>query len=207
MTIESLLSKSALYAALARCFRRGGEFASFLPEAPAAWRDVLRGIVEKPALEYSRLLGGTGACPDGEISYRAMTPAGGILADIAGFYRAFGFPHAEGGDEKPDHISQELEFVAFLLAKEAHAMAMDRSEAAVVVRDARVGFLRDHLGRWVASLADALAAAAPGSFHAAAAGAAVLAVGEEVSVEPALAGASSEETPLQCQGCPEAPHE
>ena len=37
------------------------------------------------------------------------------LADITGFYRAFGLQSAENVHERPDHVSLEAEFVYFLL--------------------------------------------------------------------------------------------
>lgn len=205
MTVESLLAKSALYAAISRCFRRSGDFASLVSEVPAEWRDRFHGVAEKTKSDYSRVLGGTGACLDGEVSYRIAVPAGGILPDLAGFYQAFGFPHPVGAEEKLDHISTELEFVSFLYAKEAHATAMDCAETVEVIRKARTGFLTDHLGRWVAGFAAALAERDSGGFYAAAADAALQAVAEEIPVDRSQAGASdSDEAPLQCQGCPEA---
>lgn len=76
------------------------------------------------------------------------------MADIAGFYRAFGLePSSEG--ERVDHIAAELEFMHFLSAKEAYAYAQDLGQAEVC-RDAQRKFLQDHLARWTGIFAQAV---------------------------------------------------
>ncbi len=78
------------------------------------------------------------------------------LADIAGFYRAFGLEAAAGG-ERLDHIATELEFASFLAWKEASAAAAAEEERAAIARDARRRFIEEHLGRWAPSFAARLA--------------------------------------------------
>ncbi|MCL5236513.1 MAG: molecular chaperone TorD family protein [Nitrospirae bacterium] len=72
------------------------------------------------------------------------------LADISGFYNAFGFDLSDDGSsrEPADHIAVELEFMAIMELKEVYAMKTRREENRMIVRDARVDFLRAHLARW-----------------------------------------------------------
>ncbi|MFH0728292.1 MAG: molecular chaperone TorD family protein [Pseudomonadota bacterium] len=72
------------------------------------------------------------------------------LADIAGFYRAFGFDVGDGVPfkEAPDHISVELEFMAILSWKEEFARENQQEEALEIVRDARMKFFKEHLAQW-----------------------------------------------------------
>jgi len=79
------------------------------------------------------------------------------LADVAGFYRAFGLEPCEAKRERPDHIAVELEFMHALALKEAYALAHDWGEKADICREAQTGFLRDHLGRWAPSFLKSLA--------------------------------------------------
>ncbi len=72
------------------------------------------------------------------------------LADIAGFYRAFGLELAPDLNDRLDHISVELEFMQFLCLKEAYAVARDHpQEKLTLSRDAQAKFLGEHLGCWV----------------------------------------------------------
>ena len=72
------------------------------------------------------------------------------LADIAGFYSAFGFGPTEDirNKESLDHISIELEFMAILTWKEAHAREMKQDENLNIVQDARMKFFEEHLAKW-----------------------------------------------------------
>jgi putative dimethyl sulfoxide reductase chaperone len=69
------------------------------------------------------------------------------LADVAGFYRAFGVG-VRAGSERPDHISAELEFMGYLCFKEAYAADHGLLEALEVTAAAERRFLSEHLGRW-----------------------------------------------------------
>jgi TorA maturation chaperone TorD len=96
--------------------------------------------------------------PPNETEYgrdRAMAK-GNDLADIAGFYSAFGFGISESADfrEMVDHIAVELEFYALLLMKQEQLSADDDESGVEIVRDARQKFLLAHLGRFIDALAD-----------------------------------------------------
>ncbi len=113
-------------------------------------------------------------CPPHETAHTAERPAAGLvrtfeLADVAGFYRAFGV-ELTPGTERPDHVSAELEFMQLLAAKEAMALGDEGDgERAAVCRDAARAFLRDHLGRWVERFAEAVETGASEPFYRAAA--------------------------------------
>ncbi len=71
------------------------------------------------------------------------------LADIAGFYRAFGVDLAPDLNDRLDHISVELEFMQLLCVKESYALAQGHAaENLALCRDAEAEFLEQHLGRW-----------------------------------------------------------
>jgi TorA maturation chaperone TorD len=83
-----------------------------------------------------------------------------LLADIGGFYAAFGLEVAGGQPDVEDHIATELEFLSALALKEAWAIAEHHGDHADVSHDAGLAFLRDHLARWAPAFTDALEAAA-----------------------------------------------
>lgn len=75
--------------------------------------------------------------------------AGGVtprLADVAGFYRAFGLQVV---DDRPDHVVAQLEFLAMAVLAEAEAIENDRTDDAGAAADAIRSFLRDHVGGWI----------------------------------------------------------
>jgi len=112
-------------------------------------------------------------CSPNEASHTADTPGHALtrtveIADVAGFYRAFGVEVAPG-TERPDHITAELEFMHLLAVKESVARSEGGEEEHVAVcRDAARTFLRDHLGRWAQRFAERLKEVADDSVYAAA---------------------------------------
>lgn len=94
-----------------------------------------------------------------------------LLADIAGFYRAFGLAVAPHFRDRPDHLAAELEFMEFLCRKEAyaHARGHERDKTAICRRAQRT-FLAEHLGNWIFGFIRRLNKKAAGSVYAPIAG-------------------------------------
>jgi putative dimethyl sulfoxide reductase chaperone len=88
------------------------------------------------------------------------------MADIAGFYRAFGFNLGGPVRERPDHVAVELEFMHVLALKEAYAIETGNAENAEICIDAEIKFLQDHLGRWINLFAQSVVHNAPESLYA-----------------------------------------
>jgi len=115
--------------------------------------------------EYDRVFGllGAGDCPPHETEFQPNQEPffrSQQMADVAGFYRAFGL----GSPERPDSLPLELEFMAFLLTKER--LAATAGEAAVCAEAGR-DFFRDHLAWWAPSFATGLRRKAGGGPYAA----------------------------------------
>ncbi len=123
--------------------------------------------------QYERTFEASGGlrCPPHETSYTTEDPEAVPtrtyeLADIAGFYRAFGVEVAPGS-ERLDHVSAELEFMHLLAVKEGLALRDGAgAEAAGICRDAARSFVRDHLARWIPAFAARLASDAPEPLYA-----------------------------------------
>lgn len=92
------------------------------------------------------------------------------LSDIGGFLRAFGLQTDPRSHERVDHIACELEFLAFLARKEAHAIETGDATMLAETRRAETMFLQDHLGRFVPSFATRLQREDPSGFYGALAG-------------------------------------
>jgi DMSO reductase family type II enzyme chaperone len=229
------LARSALYEALAQGFRvptarmvqrlatddgaAGLRVAMTLlddPAVPPLVRRLAETDTSAPVLAgaYRRLFGHTvrGEVPLFETEYGAdelfLQPQ--ELADVAGFYAAFGLTVAPGAAERPDHVSCECEFLMFLARKEA--FALERGEAAMVDGTRRAGrlFLRDHLARFVPSLAARLDRADPGSFYGALGALAVALVTHDCTRLGVVAGPATlrlrlpieDRIPMACGSCP-----
>lgn len=78
---------------------------------------------------------------------------GNDLADILGFYAAFGLDMDADAGEMPDHLAIELEFYCVLLSKAAALAEAGDAEGVFVVDDARRKFLTHHLGPFPAAVA------------------------------------------------------
>ncbi len=97
-------------------------------------------------------------CPQTFSVYRSHQ-----LADIAGYYRAFGLEPSPEHPERPDYIALELEFMAWLIGKTLYASQRGEATRARLCRDAQVSFVRDHFAWWAPAFALALRRKADGS--------------------------------------------
>ncbi len=167
----TMTERTDAYAAFARlCFPMAGDppAAELLSKVPGG--DALRGLApESLAREHDRTFGHSLSkdAPAYETSYGAahIFMQSHELADIAGFYKAFGMDPT--GLERPDHLAVELEFMQYLLAKEEYARANAGPEAVEICREGQRAFLRDHLGRWVGAFAARLRGQGASPFYAA----------------------------------------
>lgn len=113
---------------------------------------------------YNTLFGHAvrGDCPLYEIEYARgeIFQQSHRLADVAGFYRAFGLCIDDTRCERVDHVAAEWEFLAVCAAKQARAEAwsagldapppaLDSRAAAQSCIDAQRAFLRDHAAAWM----------------------------------------------------------
>ena len=103
---------------------------------------------------YQRVFGLVVAklCPPYETEYcpwRDATHRAQELADIAGFYRAFGLTPNRAAPERVDCIALEIEFMAFLLEKWRAALSLNNNvDHAAVCENALRAFTKDHLCWW-----------------------------------------------------------
>jgi len=102
-------------------------------------------------------------CPTEEPFFRAQQ-----MADVAGFYAAFGLTRGRARPERPDHVALEFEFMAHLLRMQR--LAEDGTEIggerAAVCAEAAQRFFRDHLAWWAPSFASGLRRRDEGGFYA-----------------------------------------
>ncbi len=126
--------------------------------------EALREPRQKLVKDHTRVFGlvVSKECPPYEVQYCPQTFSvyrSQRMADIAGFYRAFGVAAGRDVPERVDHIACELEFLAWLVAKERYARSHEGekwTERAEICRDAQCGFLTEHLAWWVPAFAQAL---------------------------------------------------
>ena len=117
--------------------------------------------------EHHRLFDGEAPCPPYEGGwepdpFRAVRG----LADVAGFYRAFGANARGPAAERADHAGCELEFLSFLAARAAALEAAGETGEAEVCSAALDAFLRDHAGRWLPAFFGAVLRRTTSAVHA-----------------------------------------
>jgi DMSO reductase family type II enzyme chaperone len=162
-----------------------GSLASALPalevaedaDAQARCADALRSLKrmegdcgpERLAAQYAETFGHALSrdCPPYETEYAGadIFQQAQELADIGGFYRAFGLVVADTAHERLDHVSVELEFLHVLAAREAYALREGREEQRRICRDTQAQFLDEHLGRWAPYFALLVQRQSPGTFY------------------------------------------
>ncbi len=129
----------------------GGDALNSLVQKLAACSEGKNSAVLKNL--YRRLFGHTAhaQAPPYETEYGAETlfQQPQQLADLTGFYQAFGLSANSSEHERVDHISCLCEFLTFLTRKEAYALEQKDAVMLEEIRRAQKLFLRDHLGRFV----------------------------------------------------------
>lgn len=100
-------------------------------------------------------------CPPFETEYCPQTFSvfrSQQMADIAGYYRAFGLTPGEIQCRRVDSLSMELEFMAWLVFKEEASYACSNSgvNEAATCAAAQHSFFRDHLSWWLPAFARGL---------------------------------------------------
>ncbi len=111
------------------------------PRRERAYREVFGLVVGK-------------TCPPVENEYvpwKDSTHRAQQLADVAGFYRAFGVMPDQTFPEHLDHVALELSFVAFLLEKRARlaGAACEEDSRSSIATGALRSFLADHVVWWM----------------------------------------------------------
>ena len=129
---------------------------------PKPWAEDLRQT-------YERLFGHTlrgRVCPyECEYGRNPLLQQAHQLADLAGFYAAFGLRPAGDHGERVDHVACEIEFLEFLSVKEVVALQLEERDGWQITSDAGRQFLREHLARFGRAFARNLQAEAPPGFY------------------------------------------
>jgi TorA maturation chaperone TorD len=118
---------------------------------------------------FERLFGHTAqgkVCPfETEYGRNILFQQAQELADIAGFYLAFGLNLSGETCNRPDHVACELEFLEFLSLKEAYALEVRDADMLKTTRAAMRKFMRNHLGRFGKAFGSSLAREDQGGTH------------------------------------------
>ncbi|MGA2875292.1 MAG: molecular chaperone TorD family protein [Nitrososphaerales archaeon] len=135
--------------------------------AISQWKpEEVKTVVLNPVelrLEYNRLFVGPGAlaCPPYESVYRRDRPEsergmlmGPSVIDVKKRYSEAGLQISKSFSDLPDHVAVELEFMCYLCAKEADAVASGADEAIWRKREAE--FWKFHLNMWIGEFSDRL---------------------------------------------------
>jgi TorA maturation chaperone TorD len=151
------------------------------------------------------LLGGS-KCPPYETEYvpsKFTFQRSNMLADVAGYYRAFGLTTSTTHPDRPDHLAVQCEFLAQLLELQSKARSQDEVE---VCEAALRRFLQEHVVWWAPAFAKLLWRQDPSGFY----GAVGQFLAALVAAERALAGIAPHdqtvepspiETRDECSGC------
>ncbi|MFN8639280.1 MAG: molecular chaperone TorD family protein [Dehalococcoidia bacterium] len=128
--------------------------------------------VDELQLEHNRLFLGQVLCSPHETEYEQDTFAkASQLADIAGFYNAWGLQTSESRRTMPDFVGTELEFLAMVTRREAYAALRGWANRRKVARESAQAFMQTHLGRWVnafaADMREETAGSPAGTFYSA----------------------------------------
>jgi len=113
--------------------------------------------VKQVQTEFVRVFGHAVSqeCPPYEMQYGTeggVNSQTDVLIQIGGFFDTFGFQMPDKGPtrDRIDHITNELQFMAFCCHREAYGIENDHDEKQVgVLRSGQKKFVRNHIGRWI----------------------------------------------------------
>jgi TorA maturation chaperone TorD len=181
-TLENVVRRGLAYGLLARCMAYPDEehvlalhdmataaapalHGSTLSSLVAATITVRRDEIEP---EYTKLvtLSSSPDCPSFETAFFSPDPVQQTtrMADVAGFYRAFGVD-VGGTRLRPDEISVELEFMAYLCKKQVYAYEHFGAPRVRQATRAQRLFLTEHLGTWGGALGQRMVLRAGSEFY------------------------------------------
>ena len=150
----------------------GATVAPIVPTVLTMTRAVRQATLEELEESYQRLFGHTarGKVPPYETEYgrQEIFRQSQELADINGFYNAFGLTLVRSEFERSDHVSAECEFLSFLTSKEAQTLTAGDRESWEQARSAGKLFLKEHLGCFGRAFARSLMKEAAHPFYRAA---------------------------------------
>lgn len=176
MSIENAIRRAQIYGFLAEAFLyprdnwtedvdlvanivEALEWNTAVPHIPATTLNSLQAI-------HRRTFGVAGSlCYETEYGLPHEYRQSQEMADIAGFYRAFGFQLGGAVHERPDHIAVELEFMHVMALKEVLALETGIPEHMEICLEAQGEFLQDHLGRWIDLFAQSVIHTSPDSLY------------------------------------------
>ncbi len=169
MDFDSTIRRAQVYAFFSHTFLYPSDnWTADLPQAKKTL-DALYCTPDSTALQrleltelqasYRRTFGAGGSlCYETEYGLPNEYRQSQELADIAGFYRAFGFVTGGPARERPDHLAVELEFMYVMALKEAYAAQNTMAEQREICRVGQQKFLVDHLGKWIQHFARSIEA-------------------------------------------------
>jgi DMSO reductase family type II enzyme chaperone len=143
--------------------RAGHHFFRELSRAADALPDALAAL----QCQHNALYSSGSVCPQQESDFVACHAfqKTDVMADVAGFYRAFGLRVSQAQRELPDVLGSELEFLHVVAHKEARAIAEGHREATDICRSAYRKFLAEHLAVWVGAYRARMESSPAGRFY------------------------------------------
>ena len=120
-----------------------------------------------PDSEPHAILGAGGVCSSCESEYVGdrLGGKGLLMADVAGFYKAFSFIPEIEFSAPVDNISMEFSFLSYLTLKEAFALYRGQDKEMRICTDAKEKFQKEHLFPWINLFIEKLNEVAPESFY------------------------------------------
>ena len=147
-----------LLEAATKCSTPKGD--SDLEEKARAVRDTTPADVEELRRTYAATFGtgGEASISRYEVAYApgSLVTNTDRMADIAGFYSAFGLEIADDARDRTDYLPTQLEFLQHLTLQVAYLDDEGDEDGVAVVTEATRSFLEDHVGRWVPRFVDAV---------------------------------------------------